>query len=459
MSTKTTSAAERDIQTILTGHPYRAILRLAWPATLAMLLHTLFSITDAIWVGRLGAVPIAAVISATFIVWILLSLTSVLSTGVVAMVARHIGAGDRDTAREVAEESFRFALIYAFAITVTGLLLRRYLFALMDLAPDVARLGESYMQVYFSASVLVVFVEWAGSVFRASGNTRLPLVVTSTAVVLNIGLDPLLIFGWGPVPRLGATGAAVATMIAYLAASVIFVVLLRGSKLPFPLHLRLIGPIDWSRIRRLVTIGLPISISGISFSVIYLFVNRITAQFGTPAVAALGIGNRIESINYLVAYGCATAVATLVGQNLGARNPDRAAELTNKTVLLVSAFTGAMTVVFLTFPESIMRIFVDDPAVLEAGKDYVRILALSQILMGWEIVLEGAFSGSGDTIPPMAVSIVGSVLRIPLAWFLAVSLGWGVAGVWWAISISTLIKGTAVYIWFSLGHWKHRTVH
>jgi putative MATE family efflux protein len=209
----------------------------------------------------------------------------------------------------------------------------------------------------------------------------------------------------------------------------------------------------------LVAIGIPICISGISFSVIYLFVNRITAQFGTPAVAALGIGNRIESINYLVAFGFSTAVATLVGQNLGARNPDRAAELTHKTILLVSGFTGVMTVIFLMFPESIMRIFVDDPAVLEAGKDYVRILALSQILMGWEIVLEGAFSGAGDTVPPMAVSIPGSILRIPLAWFLAVSLGWGVAGVWWAISISTLIKGVAVYIWFSLGRWKHRVVH
>jgi len=459
MSTKSTSAAERDIETILKGHPYRAIIRLAWPATLAMLLHTLFSITDAIWVGRLGAAPIAAIISATFIVWILLSLTAVLSTGVVAMVARHIGAGERDRARDVAEESFRFALLYALGITIVVLLTRGHLLGLMELAPDVVGQGESYLQVYFGASVLVVFVEWAGSVFRASGNTRLPLVVTSVAVGLNIVLDPILIFGWGALPGMGVTGAAVATMIAYLVASVIFVVLLRGGRLPFPLRLRIIGPVDWSRIRRLVTIGIPICISGISFSVIYLFVNRITAQFGTPAVAALGIGNRIESINYLVAFGFSTAVATLVGQNLGARNPDRAAELTHKTILLVSAFTGIMTVVFLMFPESIMKIFVDDPAVLEAGKDYVRILALSQILMGWEIVVEGAFSGAGDTVPPMAVSIVGSVLRIPLAWFLAVSLGWGVAGVWWAISISTLIKGTAVYIWFSLGHWKHRTVH
>lgn len=458
MSSPIPTSAERDIQTILSGHPYRAILRLAWPATLAMLLHTLFSITDAIWVGRLGATPIAAVISATFIVWILLSLTSVLSTGVVALVSRHVGAGDFRAARDVTEESFRFALIYAIVISVLGLLARGVLFDLMNLAPEVAHLGGIYMGVYFSAGILVVFVEWGGSVFRAAGNTRLPMVVTSLAVALNILLDPLLIFGWGFVPGWGSTGAAIATAVSYCAASIVLFILFHGSRLPFPVQLRLIGKVDWRRIGRLVRIGVPISISGISFSVIYLFVNRITAQFGTPAVAALGIGNRIESINYLVAFGCATAVATLVGQNLGARNPDRAAELTHKTVVLISAFTGVMTAVFLLFPEAIMRIFVDDPEVLEAGKDYVRILAISQILMGWEIVIEGAYSGAGDTIPPMVVSIVGSVLRIPLAWFLAVHQGWGINGVWWAITISTLLKGTAIYIWFSFGFWKKRVV-
>ena len=451
MEQKPPTTAQRDVESVLRGHPYRAIVRLAWPATVAMLLHTLFSITDAIWVGRLGAAPIAAVISCSFIIWILLSLTEVLSTGVVAMVARAVGADDLDRASVIVEQTFRFSLIYAVVVGLLGFLTRDRFFVLMDLAPDVQQLGSTYMAIYFIGAPFVVFTGWVSAVFRAAGNTRLPFL-------LNVILDPFLIFGIGPFPKWGVAGAAIATITAYVVGSIIAIVLLRQNRLPFPAPLRLLGKIDWQRMGRLIMIGLPISISGIVFSVVYLFVNRITAQFGTASVAALGIGNRIESINYLISYGFSVAVATLVGQNLGARNPQRAADLTRKTILLVTSFTGFMTVVFLLFPSAIMRIFVDDPAVLEAGKDYVRILALSQIMMGWEIVYEGAFSGAGNTLPPMIVAIPGAIMRIPLAWFLAIYLGLGVQGVWWTITASTILKGIVLFVWFSLGRWKHHDV-
>jgi putative MATE family efflux protein len=458
MDTTPPTTANRDIDTILRGHPYRAIVRLAWPATVSMLLHTLFSITNAIWVGHIGAVPVAAVISATFIVWILISLTSVLSTGVVAMISQAVGGREFGRAQSVAEETFRFALLYAVVISVVGFFLRRPLFALMHLEPEVVRLGQDYMAVYFSAGAFIVFSEWAASLFRASGNTRLPLAVASIGVTLNVVLDPLLIFGIGPFPRWGSTGAAVATAISYLVTCLVFIRFLRRNRLPFPFRFSFIGAMDWSRIGRLVMIGLPISISGIVFSVVYLFVNRITAEFGTAAVAALGIGNRIESVNYLISFGFSTAVATLVGQNIGARNPERAAQLAHKTIGLITAITGVTTALFLLFPGSIMRIFVTDPAVLEAGKHYVRILALSQILMGWEIVIEGAFAGAGNTLPPMLVAIPGAVARIPIAWALAIALGWGIDGIWWTITLTTIAKGISLYIWFSLGRWKKRVV-
>ncbi|GAB4313878.1 MAG: MATE family efflux transporter [Candidatus Zixiibacteriota bacterium] len=452
------TTAQRDIDSALRGHPYRAIIRLAWPATVAMLLHTLFSITDAIWVGRLGAAPIAAVISSSFIIWITLSLTEVLATGVVATVARAIGAGEFGKAASISEETFRFAVMYAVTIAGLGIAFRGALFDLMQLEPDVTAIGTRYMGIYFVGAIFVVFTEWAGAIFRASGNTRLPFLVHSVAVVLNVVLDPFLIFGWGPFPELGATGAAIATVIAYAVGSVMSFVFLLQDRLPFRFHMRLRGAMDWRRIWRIILIGVPISAAWIVFSTVYLFVNRITAQFGTEAVAALGIGNRIESINYLVSHGFGIAVATLVGQNLGAGNPQRAKELAYKAIGLVSTFTGFMTIVFLVFPEQLMRIFIDDPAVLEAGKNYVRILALSQIMMGWEIVFEGGFVGAGNTLPPMLVGIPGAILRIPLAWFLAIYLGLGVDGVWWTITASTVLKGVILFIWFSLGHWKRHHV-
>jgi len=448
----------RDVESILHGHPYRAIVRLAWPATASMLLHTVFSVVNAIWVGHLGADPIAAVISATFVVWILQSLVVVLSTGIVAMVSRALGAGDRATARAIGEESLRFALLFAVVITVMGLWLRGPLFALMHLDWAVAALGKQYMAMYFLAAPLIVFVEWSSGLFRASGNTRRPLMAMAAGIVLNILLDPLLIYGIGPFPRLGVVGAALATAISYLVVSGILLRFLRAGRLPFPLPLSLWGVMNWPRLGRLVMIGLPISISNIVFSIVYLFVNRTTAHFGTATVAALGIGNRIESVNYLFAYGFSIAAATLVGQNLGARNPARAAELVRKTLLVVSAYTLVTSGLFIVFPRTIMHVFVDDPQVLEVGTHYVRILALSQIFMAWEIVLEGAFSGAGDTLPPMVVGIPGAVVRIPLAWLLAIGMGLGPDGIWWTITATSVVKGVALLIWFSLGRWQTRHV-
>lgn len=448
----------RDIESALRGHPYRAIIRLAWPATASMLLYTLFSLVNAVWVGHLGADPMAAVISATFIVWILNSLVAVLSTGLVAMISRALGAGDTGTARDVAEESFRVGLLFAVLITLIGIVLRGPLFDLMHLEPSVVTAGKKYMTVYFSAAIFIVLTEWAMGMFRAAGNTRLPLIALSSGILLNAILDPLLIYGIGPFPRWGVMGAAVATAICYFVVCGVLMFMLRRGRLPFPVRIIPWGPIHWRRIARLVTIGLPISVAGIVFSIVYLFVNRITAQFGTGAVAALGVGNRIESINYLFAWGFSLAAATLVGQNLGAKNPARARELTFKTVRLVSAYTLVTSALFLMFPRLIVHVFVDDPQILETGQHYVRILALSQIFMGWDIVFEGAFSGAGDTLPPMLVAIPGALSRIPIAWALAVAMNLGPDGVWWTITATSVLRGAAMFVWFSLGRWQKRQV-
>ncbi|HSG99378.1 MAG TPA: MATE family efflux transporter, partial [candidate division Zixibacteria bacterium] len=176
----------KDIEAILHGHPYRAIIRLAWPAAASMLLHTLFTIVDMIWVGRLGAEPIAAVISAAFVIWILFSLVSILTTGLVAMVSRSLGAGDYGRARAITEESWRFAIGFGLAITAIGIVFREPIIGVMRLEPNVTRIGAAYLGVYLAGALPIVLVDWSSAVFRASGNTRTPLIVMSTGLVLNM---------------------------------------------------------------------------------------------------------------------------------------------------------------------------------------------------------------------------------------------------------------------------------
>jgi len=180
--------------------------------------------------------------------------------------------------------------------------------------------------------------------------------------------------------------------------------------------------------------------------------------FGPTAGAAMGIGNRMESFSYLICSGFAVAASTMVGQNLGAGKPDRAARCAWGATGIAVAVTLAVAVVFVSLPRAIASVFTDDPEVLRMAADYLVILGLSQFTMAVEIVLEGAFSGSGDTLPPMLVSVPGSLARIPLAYLLAFTLGWGINGVWWTLTITTTVKALVLAYWFSRGRWKRKEV-
>ena len=211
-------------------------------------------------------------------------------------------------------------------------------------------------------------------------------------------------------------------------------------------------------VHRIIKIGIPPSIAGIVFSIVYLFINRITAHFGTQSIAALGIGNRMESLSYMTCFGFSIAAATLVGQNLGAGKPERASQSAWRTVYITSFITGGVSILFLSLPKAISSFFITDSQVIPIAVDYLRILSISQVFMAWEIVLEGAFSGAGDTLPPMMVSLPGSILRIPLAYLLAMTLGLGINGVWWSITLTSIVKGILLAFWFKQGKWKKRQI-
>jgi len=443
---------------LTTGSITRSIFYLAGPAVASMFLETAFSIADIFWVGKLGAVSLAAVISSAFLIWIIYSLVGAISVGVTAMVARFIGARQPDQAIFVSRQAYVFSILFALGLTIPGILFAKSVFILMGTAPDVTHLGVRYLRIIFAGAVTYFLIDVFSAIFRASGNTKTPMLVIGGSLLLNIILDPVLIFGWGPFPRMGTDGAALASIFSQGVGSLLFMLLIFRGKLGFKFSLLPKLDLDFSMIWRILRIGIPASSAWILFSVVYLFINKIVALFGTEAIAALGIGNRMESVSFLSCMGFSIAASTLVGQNLGAGNPERSAKAAWQTAGMGVLITGFVALMFFTFPRQIASFFISDPKVIEIGIGYLRILALSQMFMALEIVFEGTFGGAGNTIPPMLVSIPGSLVRIPLAYLLAVHWGMGIKGVWWTITLTSIAKGIVLTYWFSKGRWKTQKI-
>jgi putative MATE family efflux protein len=436
----------------------RAVLHLAWPAVLQMGVDTAMRLIDAFWVGRLGAAYMAAVTSSMFILWTLMALAEMLSTGVTAMVARFVGRKEKDFAEYVLRQAVRFGLIFSVFACAGGFFLSSRFMQILGVGSDVVPLGTSYLRISFLSSPVIFVFFIYGSALQGAGDTRTPLKILVLTLLTNAVLDPLLIMGFGPIPRMATSGAALATALSHLLGAVAYIVLFNSGRLVLKAKLFAKDALDFSILRRLLRIGVPSTIDFILFSVVYVILTRITAAFGTEAIAALGIGNRIESISYMISFGVSIAASALVGQNLGAGRPDRSERAGWTTAGMISVFTALVTAAFLLFPSLLVRIFIKDPLVVSIGSDYLRIVGLSQIFMGVEIVIAGGFVGAGDTIPPTLVSGITSLARIPLAYYFGIHLGFGVTAIWWIVSLTGIARGIAIPIWFKTGTWKRRKV-
>jgi len=451
--------AEARQKLITEGSLHKAFFILAGPAVATMSVEFILAFTDMIWVGKIGGpIPVAVVTSSMFSLWIIWSIVSVLTVGTVAVVSRHFGAKEFDRAGDVASNSIGYAVIAGLIVAVAGVILAPIAFKIMNTSPEVTAGGIVYLRIRLASALIFVVLEVFGAIFRASGDTKTPMIVMIIMVAANIVLDPVFIFGLGPAPQMGTAGAALASVIASVIGFIVLLLFIKQGKLNLKLNLTVVKKLDSKLIWKIIKIGLPLSISGILFSLVYFFINRIATQFGDEAVAAMGIGNRCESISFLICFGASMATSTLVGQNLGAKNTERAEKSGWVAMLYTGIFTLIISVLFITIPGTLSRIFIKDPTVESMVIDYIVILGLSQIFMAAEIVFEGAFSGAGDTMPPMIVGTSLSVLRIPLAYFLCFPLNLGPAGIWWSITLTSIVKGILISIWFRFGKWKTKKV-
>lgn len=439
-------ASLRHREVIVGGSIDRAILHLGLPAALAALLQAGFLVVDTFWLGRLGPVALAAASTAGFVMWLAQTMGDGLAMGSGAILAEAVGAGQPDDARRAADTGLALALWGSLVVVIVGLLLSRPVFAFMETSSPVTEAGLGYLRIILIAMPAYFAFAWAAAAFRSAGDAATPLRLLGIAAAVNLVLDPLLIFGLGPLPRLGVRGAALATVASWVAAAAAGWWLLRRLALrPALGSVRRVPPEG----RRALLVGLPLAAEGALFSLIYILLTRITTGFGTGAVAALGVGHKLEVLNYFVCAGMGAAATTLVGQNLGAGDPGRARRAAWRSLYLTILPVSGVTMLLVAFPALAVGVFSSDPGVLAAGTTYVLIVGLSQPFMAAEVVLLGAFTGAHRTVFPAAVEIVLSALRVPLAAVLAAA-GWGVEGVWVAISASTVVKGAFLAVMFAV---------
>ena len=427
------------------------VVRTALPAVASSLLMTIFASVDAFWVGtRIGGAGIAAVTTSIFWVWFLISLGEMVSVGLTAVAARRYGQGRARHAAMAAGSAVQLSLVSGTVLAALGLALLPWLFSITHAPAEVTDLGRRYLGVYLLGTPLVFAFLAIDAAFRASGDARTPFLILAVSVAFTLVLDPVLILGLGPAPRLGIAGAAVATV------SVRSLAFGLGLWLAHRRGLVRFGPPDWGAIRAICRVGLPTAATGAVFSVIYVLVTRSTTQFGTAAIAAMGIGHRVESWLFMIGVGFGAATAAIVGQNLGAGRPDRAARAGWIATGICTGGGVVFCVAELLAPQWFASLFSHDPTVIFEGARYLRIAALAQLAVCAEIVLEGALGGAGHTVAPMISSTGITLLRVPLAGWAAAR--WGVTGIWWVITLTAIGRGLGMVTLWRAGGWRFKSV-
>jgi putative MATE family efflux protein len=438
--------------TLVEDSLWRVVWRVGAPAVASNLLMILFLAVDAFWVGRrLGATALAAVTTSLFWIWLFIAIAEMVGVGLTAVASRRHGEGRPADAARAVGHALVYSLVLGVVIAVVGNRCLPLIFASMRAAPDVTAVGFRYLGIYFLGAPGIFGYFVIDAAFRASGDTRTPLMLLGISVAITLVLDPVLILGLLGAPALGITGAALATIG------------VRGTA--FVLGLGLLVRRRMVRIERagfvaavgmITRIGLPLAVTGVLFSSIYIVVARIAAQFGTPALAAMGLGFRIESWNYVVGVGFGAAAAAIVGQNLGARRPDRATRAGWITLAFAAVPALVAVIAELAWPVGLATVFVHDATVVAETARYLRIVALSQLFVGAELVFEGAMGGAGDTVPPMLWSTSCTISRVPLAAWAAPRFG--TSGIWTVIAITAAMRGLGMMGLWHWGRWKRRSV-
>ena len=432
----------------------RAITLLAIPMVLEMSMESLFAIVDVFWVSRLGKDAVAAVGLTESLMTIVYTVALGISMETTAIVARRIGEKDPEEASATAVQSIGLGVVVSAVVGVAGVLLSRRLLAWMGAAPAVVETGAGYTAWILGSSVTVLLLFLINAVFRGAGDAVVAMRALWLGNGVNILLDPCFIFGWGPFPEMGVTGAAVATAIGRGVGVCyqVWVLTQHGGRVRVgKAHLRFARDV----LKRLLRLSLTGMLKFLVATASWIGLVRIIALSGSSALAGYTIALRIIVFAILPAWGMSNAVATLVGQNLGAAKPQRAERAVWVTGFYNMIFLAGVTVVFLVFAEPLVRLFTRDPGVIPYAADCLRLVSYGYVFYAYGMVMVQAFNGAGDTTTPTIINLFCYWLwQIPLAYALAVPLGLGAQGVFWAITVAESTIAVVGMLAFRRGRWK-----
>ncbi len=437
-----------------TGSIRKAVFMLSIPMILEMMMESIFAIVDIAYVSRVSVNAVATIGLTESVITLVYAIAIGLSIAATAVVARRVGEKDLKGAREAAMQAILLGIAVAVSIGIIGFLYSKEILALMGGEPDLIAEGYGYTKLLIGGNITIVLLFLINAIFRGAGDASVAMWTLVLSNGLNIILDPIFIFGWGPIPEFGVMGAAIATNIG------------RGTAVIFQLGILFFG---WSRIKLAVSdivlrTGvmlnlIKVSLGGIAQFLIgtssWVFLMRLMSEFGSEVLAGYTIAIRVMMFTFMPAWGMSNAAATLVGQNLGAKQPERAEKSVWITGKYNAFFMLAVSLIYLFFATEIIGLFTDTASVIENGALCLQVVAAGYIFYAYGMVVSQAFNGAGDTKTPTKINLIAFwAFQLPFAYLAAITFELGALGVFLAITLAEVMLSVIAIIWFRKGYWK-----
>ena len=433
----------KGIKNLTEGPILRQLFMLAMPIMATSFIQMAYSLTDMAWVGRLGSEAVASIGSVGLLTWMTSSIALLNKVGSEVSVGQSIGLRDETSARSFATHNVTLSLVLSLIWASVLFVFATPIIGMYELEPHIAGNAVNYLRIVSSAFPFVFMSATFTGIFNASGRSKIPFTINSIGLVINMLLDPLLIF----VCDWKTEGAALATWIAQACVFGLFVYQLKARKILWE-NFRFFGKLKRAYTAKIVKIGLPVATLNALFAFVNMFLGRTASTVGGHiGLMAMTTSGQIEAITWNTSQGFSTALSAFVAQNYAARKISRVMKALQTTLYMTLVFGIICSLLFIFCGNNIFAIFVPEKEAYEAGGLALRIDGYSQLFMMLEIVIQGIFYGMGRTVPPAVISITCNYLRIPMALFF-VSLGWGLPGIWWTICLTSILKGIVILIWF-----------